>query len=184
MGGAESGHGDVSSHEIGGRSFRRGPSLFSRFFGRRPGRRSAAFLDLGDESVAPSVDRLDRTLAVGVVAHGATRCGDAAGQDGIAHRLSGPECIEELALGDDALPVADQVDEDVEDPGFHRDHPPSPTQLEEARIQLVVAKVPDHGREPSSPPEGGGRRLCADAAEAPIEPTGIPLALNGRLYVY
>ena len=63
-------------------------------------------LHLGDEAVAAAVHRLDGLASDGIVAQHATHRRHVRGQHRFAHELAGPELIEELLLGDDAIAMA------------------------------------------------------------------------------
>ena len=96
------------------------------------------------ELIAASVHRPDEGLATSVVADRlASRCHRARDRR-IGHVLAGPERVEELGLGDDALAVRHQVAQHVEDLGLELHHLAASAQLEGGLVQLVALEGEDH----------------------------------------
>ena len=119
----------------------------ARSIGRRvarPRRRRIAPVDGGDEAIAAAVDRLDDVLAGGVIVERLPRRGDASWEHRLAHELPGPEMLEQLVLGDDAVATLDEVAQDVEDLRLELHEPRTSPQLEEIRVELEVADAVDH----------------------------------------
>src|SRR5690606_14696575 len=85
---------------------------------------------------------------------------DAAGEGRLADEAVAPHLVEQLLLGHDAIPVGDEVPEDVEDLGLERDHLTAGPQLERVGIELVGAEAPDHAGVPG-PAKGRGDRAIA-----------------------
>jgi hypothetical protein len=76
-----------------------------------------------------------------------------------------PDRFEQLLLGDGALVLAQQEQQQIEHLGLHRHGPPGPRQLEAARVQHAVGEAKTHrGRAP----DGGSY----EKVRAPVRTSG------------
>jgi hypothetical protein len=115
---------------------RSGPSL-SGFAAACAGAASERSLTSPDQGLlGPAVaDRLARGI-------------DAAGQRRFRHDTAAPHLPEQVVLADDAVPVADQAHQDVEDLGLERDELPAALEFAAVRVEQVRAKAIKHARVP------------------------------------
>src|SRR5262249_23921788 len=89
---------------------------------RRPLHRAGlALLDRGHAAIAAAVQRLDQALRLPRIADRSASLLDAGLQRRITDKLLGPQVLEELLLGDNAVTLGDEVAQDVEDLGAELD---------------------------------------------------------------
>ncbi|MDZ7732823.1 MAG: hypothetical protein U5R31_06620 [Acidimicrobiia bacterium] len=77
-------------------------------------RRGRVGVHLGDEPVADAMDRFDHRLGPAVVTDGGPGVADLGGEGRLADEAVSPHRVEQLLLGHRAVPVLEQVREDVE----------------------------------------------------------------------
>ena len=104
------------------------------------------FFQRRDESVSPPVYRGDHTLTRARVTHRAPHRGNAAGKHRVADGFAGPELIEKLLLGDDAIEMLDQMEQYVEDLGLELHDLAASPQIETARIDHTIAEGAQHAQ--------------------------------------
>ena len=74
----------------------------------------APLLDGCHEAVAPAVQGVDKPLCLPSIARGATDRFDAGVQRRLAHNLLGPEMLQQLLLGDNAVVMHDEIGQHIE----------------------------------------------------------------------
>ena len=113
--------------------------------GRSGGRRGVVLqLDRCHELVAAAVDRADHALRPPVVADGAARGLEPAGERRLADEAVAPDVVEQLLLGDHAVTVLDEVGEEIEHPGLDANPLSGPTEGKDLRVQGVLAEPIAH----------------------------------------
>jgi hypothetical protein len=85
-------------------------------------------------------------LRLAVVAERAARGLEPARQSRVRHGAAVPDFLDDLVLGDDALAVLDEQVQQREDLRLDLDDLAAASQLRGGRVQLEVAKSPDHAR--------------------------------------
>ena len=101
-------YGDGDGRLVGERksAFGRIARIWVRNFSRLP--------HLSDETEALARKRLDKALLLTGIADGSADSVQAGRKRSIGHNATIPNCVDELVLADDALPVSDQVFEQIE----------------------------------------------------------------------
>jgi hypothetical protein len=118
--------------------------------------RFRAHRDVGDEAITVAVERLDELLGAPAVANRLAHPPDGALQRRIADELVGPHLLAQLLPGDDALPMCQQVGEDLEHFRPKPDGLPSAVQGIETGVEGTVPKDIEHGWTPR--PAASGQR--------------------------
>ena len=128
--------------------------------GLRLGRwRSVFVLDRCDEHVATTVDRPDDSLVAAGVAHGASHGLDLCGQRRFAHEPVAPHRVEQFVLGDHAIAMLDQLDQDAHRLWLQRHRLPTSPELDSIEIEHTVLEPPAHHR-PGAPIVVGSPAPC------------------------
>ena len=99
---------------------------------------------VADKAEAFASDGADQFLLVAAVADRLARGVDAAGQSRIRHDPAAPDRSEEIVLADDAVAVLHQVDQEIEDLGFHGNGLGTAAQLPPVGIKPAVGKEKFH----------------------------------------
>src|SRR5262249_44582060 len=120
----------------------------------------------GHEAIAPTVPRLDHALRLPRVSNCPAGLLNTRLQRRLANELLGPQVLEEILLGDNAVAMGDEVVQDVEDLRAERNTPASAAQFTAAYIQRIVTKEILHGACPSACNDAVLRtRLTVDSHE-------------------
>ena len=100
----------------------------------------------GDEAQALAGDGADQPLSLAAVPHRAASGVDAARQRGVRDDAAAPDRCDEVVLADDAVAVAHEMDEQIEDLGLHRDQLGATAQLPSVGVKYVIVKEKSHVR--------------------------------------
>jgi hypothetical protein len=90
------------------------------------------------------VDGTDQPLRFPVVAKQLPRAFDPAGNGAVADGPAGPDCLDELILGDQAIPIFNEEEEQGQDLGFDGHHATMLAQLKLAQIQDMIRDPVPH----------------------------------------
>ena len=110
--------------------------------------------DRRDELVTAAPDGLDGLLELAAVAKDPARTLDMVAERGVGDFAPVPDCVEQLLAGQHAVPVADQVHQQVEDLGLHGDDvgaaaDPVPGRIDDVVADLVLLAI--HRKHPTPP---------------------------------
>lgn len=134
----------------------------------------APLLDGCHEAVAPTVQSVDKPLFLPNIARGATDRFNARVQRRLAHNLLGPEMLQQLLLGDNAVAVHNEIGQHIEHLGPDPDWHACLMQLVALGVKHVVPKHIAHC--PPLPASTDGRSRTIRAP-----PWGL-YAVNETLY--
>ena len=107
---------------------------------RAGGRCSGLLAHLADEPEAAAGHRAYEALPLAAVADGMPRGGDPAGQCRLRDDASVPDRCQQIILAGDAIPVRDEIREQIEYLWFDLDQVGAAPQLAPLQIESVVAK--------------------------------------------
>lgn len=123
----------------------------------------APLLDGCHEAVAPTVQSVDKPLFLPNIARGATDRFNARVQRRLAHNLLGPEMLQQLLLGDNAVAVHNEIGQHIEHLGSHLDWHTRSAQLIALGVKRIVPKHIAH-----CPPSRLDRWPLRDDPRAPV----------------
>jgi hypothetical protein len=106
-------------------------------------------LDVGDEHVALTVDRPDHLLCATGVPDGPADRLDLRRECRFAHEAIAPDVVEQLRLGDDAVAVLDEVDEDRHGARLERHQLTATPDLPPGDVEHAVREPHPHRFEPT-----------------------------------
>ena len=109
-----------------------------------PFRRIAQLIDRGDEPVAATMDGLHDALVAPAVTECLPCLLDPGRQRRLRHELMAPDCVQELGLGDHAVPVFDEMGEHVEHLRLDVHELTTARQLESGRVEHAVVEAVPH----------------------------------------
>ena len=99
-----------------------------------------------DPAVAEPPARLDEPMPLPRDSERPAQIGQRRGEGGVAHGHPGPDVLEELRLRDQAIAMAEQVEQQAERLGAQRDRLACPAHLSAHRVDLEVAHAVGRGR--------------------------------------
>lgn len=102
------------------------------------------FGDRSDETEASPWEGLDHRLSAAAVAKGSPDRVDTRVQRAIGNRAAVPDGVDQLVLGDDPVPVLDQVGEDGEHLRLESDRVVTVAELQARAIERVVVEAVNH----------------------------------------